>query len=187
MNVLIEAMGDRDASSLEIYHFDIPGEGLYSPEQLAKRIDDRVRFKIACRDLVQHRREQKVVVASHQSDAYIRAGAQCSFQFNCCVYATEPATEYEDPVGAICAARGILSTPASLVMIFSLIQLIRPCWNRRNQRIVPYLRCVSGGAVSLFPLAHRRIGTRIEASVKPLTIEADFSLMGAKQSTTDTS
>jgi len=137
MNVLIEAMGDRDASSLEIYRFDIPGEGLYSPEQLAKRVHDRVRFKIACRDLVQHRREQKVVVASHQSDAYIRAGAQCSFQFNRGVYATEPATEYEDPVGANCAARGILSTPASLVMIFSLIQLIRPCRNRRNQRIVP--------------------------------------------------
>jgi hypothetical protein len=162
VHVTVEAVGDRDASSIEIYRFDIPGEGLYSPEQLAKRIHDRVRFKIACRDLVQHRREQKVVVASHQSDAYIRAGAQCSFQFNRGVYATEPATEYEDPVGANCAARGILGTPASLVMIFSLIQLIRPCWNRRNQRIVLYLRCVSGGAVSTFPLEYVRIATRIE-------------------------
>src|SRR5216684_2541438 len=173
----IEAVGDHNASSIEIYRLDIPGEGLYSPEQLAKRIHDRVHFKIACRDLVQHRREQKVVVARHQGDAYIRAGAQCSFQFNRGVYTAEPATEYEDPVGAICAARGVLSTPASLVMIFSLIQLIRPRWNCRNQRIVPYLRCVSGGVVSLFPLAHRRIGTRIEASVKPLTVETEFSLM----------
>ena len=158
----IEAVGDRNASSLEIYRLDIPGEGLYSPEQLAKRIHDRVHFKIACRDLVQHRREQKVVVARHQGDAYIRAGAQCSFQFNRGVYTTEPATEYEDPVGAICAARGILSAPAYLVMIFSLIQLIRPRWNCRNQRIVPYLRCVSGGAVSTFPLEYGRIATRIE-------------------------
>src|SRR5260370_28198761 len=97
----IEAVGDRNASSLEIYRFDIPGEGLYLPEQLAKRIHDRVRFKIACRDLVQHRREQKVVVASHQSDAYIRAGAQRSFQFNRSVYAAEPAPQYKDPVCAI--------------------------------------------------------------------------------------
>ena len=152
MNVAIEAVGDRNAPSFEIYRFYIPGECVYSPEHLAKRIDDRVHFEIARRDLMQHRREQKVVVASHQGDAYIRAGAQCSFQFNRGVYATEPATEYEDPIGAICAARGILSTPASLVMIFSLIQLIRPCWNRRHQRIVPYLRCVSGSAVSTFPL-----------------------------------
>src|SRR5260370_28315628 len=162
MNVAIEAVGDRNAPSLEIYRFYIPGEGVYSPEQLAKRIHDRVDFKIACRDLVQHRREQKVVVARHQDDAYIRAGARCSFQFNRGVYTTEPATHYEDPGGAICAARGILTTPASLVMIFSLIQLIRPCWNRRNQRIVPYLRCVSGGAVSTFPLEYGRIATRIE-------------------------
>src|SRR5260370_13260028 len=112
----IEAVGDRNASSLEIYRLDIPGEGLYLPEQLAKRIHDRVRFKVACRDLVQHRREQKVVVARHQGDAYIRAGAQCSFQFNRAVYATEPATEYENPVGAICA-RGSLITPSSLAII----------------------------------------------------------------------
>src|SRR5260370_34472823 len=149
----IEAVGDRNASSLEIYRLDIPGEGLYSPEQLAKRIHDRVHFKIACRDLVQHRREQKVVVARHHGDAYIRASAQCSFQFNRGVYTTESATEYEDPVGAICAAREFLSTPASLVMIFSLIQLIRrPRWNCRNHRIFPYLICVSGGTVSTFPL-----------------------------------
>src|SRR5258708_39308819 len=117
MNVPIEAVGDRDASSLEIYRFYNSGEGLYAPEQLAKRIYDCVHFKVARRDLMQHRREQKVVVARHQSDAYIRAGEQCSFQFNRGVYATEPATEYEDPVRAICAARGILSIRASLVMI----------------------------------------------------------------------
>ena len=137
MNVLIEAMGDRDTSPFEIYGFYNSGEGLYSPKHLAKRIDDGVHFEIARRDLMQHRREQKVVVARHKGDAYVGSCAQCSFQFNRGVYATEPATEYEEPVGANCAARGILSTPASLVMIFSLIQLIRPCWNRRNQRIVP--------------------------------------------------
>src|SRR5260370_20516258 len=116
----IEAVGDRNASSLEIYRLDIPGEGLYLPEQLAKRIHDRVHFKIACRDLVQHRREQKVGVARHQGDAYIRAGAQCSFQFNRGVYTTQPSTEYEDPVGTICAGHAILSPPASLRMIFNL-------------------------------------------------------------------
>src|SRR5260370_36038237 len=102
----IEAVGDRNASSLEIYRLDIPGEGLYSPEKLAKRLHDRVHFKIACRDLVQHRREQKVVVARHQVDAYIRAGAQCSFQFNRGVCITETATEYECPFGAVCAVLG---------------------------------------------------------------------------------
>src|SRR5260370_3081420 len=100
----IEAVGDRNASSLEIYRLDIPGEGLCSPEHLAKRIDDRVHFKIACRDLVQHRREQKVVVARHQGDVYVAAAAQRSVQFNRGVDAAEPPTEYEDPVGAICAA-----------------------------------------------------------------------------------
>ena len=124
MNVPIEAVGDRNASSFEIYRFYVSREGLYSPEHLAKRIDDRVHFEIACRNLMQHWREKKVVVARNQGDAYVEAAAQCSFQFNRGVYATEPATEYEDPVGAICAARGILSAAASLVMIFSLIQLI---------------------------------------------------------------
>ena|SRR5260370_30291426 len=132
MNVAIEAVGDRNAPSLEIYRFYIPGEGVYSPEQLAKGIDDRVHFEIARRDLMQHRCEQKVVVARHQSDAYVEAAAQCSFQFNRGVYAPEPATEYQDSVGAICPARGFLSTSASLIIIFRLIQLIRSRWNRRN-------------------------------------------------------
>ena len=57
VDVAIEAMGDGDASSFEIYLFYIPGEGLYSPEQLAKRIDDGVHFEIARRDFMQHRRE----------------------------------------------------------------------------------------------------------------------------------
>ena len=59
------------------------------------------------------------------------AGAQRSFQFNRGVYATEPAAEYEDTAGAICALCGLLRTPASVVMIFGLIHLIRPRWNPR--------------------------------------------------------
>jgi hypothetical protein len=65
MGVVIEAVRDRDASSFEIYRFYISREGFYSPEHLAKRIDDCVHFEIARRDLVKHRREQKVVVARH--------------------------------------------------------------------------------------------------------------------------
>ena len=57
VDVAIEAMGDRDASSFEIYGFYISGEGLYSSEHLPKRIDDGVHFEIARRDLMQHRRE----------------------------------------------------------------------------------------------------------------------------------
>jgi hypothetical protein len=59
------------------------------------------------------------------------AGAQRSLQFNCGVDATEPAAEYEDAAGAISALCGLLSTPASVVMIFDLIHLIRPRWNPR--------------------------------------------------------
>ena len=57
VHVAVEAMGDRDTSPFEIYAFYISGEGLYSSEHLAKRIDDGVHFKIARRDLMQHRRE----------------------------------------------------------------------------------------------------------------------------------
>ena len=57
VDVAIEAMGDGNASSFEIYLFYIPGKGLYAPEHLPKRIDDGVHFKIARRDFMQHRRE----------------------------------------------------------------------------------------------------------------------------------
>ena len=57
------------------------------------------------------------------------AVAQRSFQFNRGVYAAEPAAEYEDTAGAICASFGSRGTPASIVMIFGLIQLTRPPWN----------------------------------------------------------
>jgi hypothetical protein len=53
----VEAMGNSDTSSFEIYLFYIPGERLYAPQQLPKRIDDGVHLKIARRDFMQHRRE----------------------------------------------------------------------------------------------------------------------------------
>src|SRR5260370_14074952 len=52
-----------------------------------------------------------------------------------------------------------------MIMIFSLSKLIGPRCNCRNQRIVPYLRCVSYGAVSTFPLEYGRIATRIDESL----------------------
>lgn len=57
------------------------------------------------------------------------AAAQRSFQFDRGVYAAEPATENEDPAGAIRASFGSQRIPASIIMIFSLIQLTRPPWN----------------------------------------------------------
>src|SRR5271165_4969999 len=57
VDMTIEAVGDRDASSFEIYSFYISREGLYAPEELPKRIDDGVHFKIARRDFMQHRCE----------------------------------------------------------------------------------------------------------------------------------
>ena len=57
VDVAIEAMGDGNASTFEIYLFYIPSERLYAPEQLPKGIDDGVHFKIARRDFMQHRRE----------------------------------------------------------------------------------------------------------------------------------
>jgi hypothetical protein len=126
----IEAVGDGDASSVRIKSFNVSGEGIYPPEHLAKRIDDSVRFEFARRDLMQHRCKQKVVVTDYQGDAYIAAAAQRRFQFNSCIYASEAAAEDKDPAGAICPACGLLRTSASVIMIFCLIQSIRPLWNR---------------------------------------------------------
>src|SRR5208337_41183 len=121
-------MSDRNTSSFEIYSLYISSEGLHLPEQLAKRIDDGVHFKIARRDLVQHRGEQKVVVARHQCDVYVTAAAQRSFQFDRGRYAAEAATQYEDTAGAICVSFEARRTPASIVMIFGLIHLICRLW-----------------------------------------------------------
>ena len=120
VDVEIEAMGDGDASPFEVYRFYVPREGLGSPEQLAKRIDDGVHFEIARRYLVQHRREKKVVVARHQRDAHVGPAVQSSFQFHRGVDAAEPAAKYQDPVGAICACAGL---GAASVFIFGLIQI----------------------------------------------------------------
>lgn len=78
----------------------------------------------------------KVVVARHQCDADVVAMAQRSFQFDRGVDATKPAAEYQDTVAAICLHYGLGRTPASVVMIFGLIQLNRPLWNRRKRLIV---------------------------------------------------
>jgi len=137
MDVAIETMGNRDASSFEIDSFYISGEGLCSPKQLAKRIDDRVHFEIARRDLVQHRREQKMVVARHQGDVDVVAAAQRSFQLDRCVNATEPAAEYKNTAGATFASFVLRRATASGVIIFGLIQLIRALWNRPKLRTVP--------------------------------------------------
>ena len=61
--------------------------------------------------------------------------------------------------------------------------MIRLHCNRRRYQECFNLRCVSGRAVSLFPLAWVRIRTRIDMPAKFPTVEAKFSLMGAKQST----
>ena len=68
----------------------------------------------------------------HKGDVYVVAAAQRSFEFNRGVYAAEPATKYQDPAEAIRASFRSGRTPASIIMIFSLIQLTRPPWNPRN-------------------------------------------------------
>jgi hypothetical protein len=126
----IEAMGDRNPPSFEIYVFYISRESFHSPEQPTERIYDGVHFEIARCDLVQHRREQKVVVARHQGDVYVTAAAQRSFQFDRGVYATESAPEYKDTAGAIRTSLVLGRTPASVIMILVLIQWTGPRWNR---------------------------------------------------------
>src|SRR5260370_40893756 len=52
-------------------------------ENLANRVDDVARRKIACRDLVQHRREQDEIPATDQGNFHIRAASERFLEILC--------------------------------------------------------------------------------------------------------
>jgi len=75
--MMIKSMRNRHQLPLQIDRLDLPGKETDSLKQLAHGVHDIAQIEIAGGDLVQHRSEEKKVVAVHQRYLDIGIAGQC--------------------------------------------------------------------------------------------------------------
>jgi hypothetical protein len=85
-----------DASRVQINRLNIGIDKLYMTKNAAKRVHDVAWIKIACCDLMQHRRKQDEIFAADERNLYVRPTRQPFVEVHCRVKPGEPATGNDD-------------------------------------------------------------------------------------------
>ena len=91
-----EAVRHRDHASVQIDRLDIADEHGRPLQQRPQRADDVRDVEVAGGHLVEHRGEEKEVVAADQGDLDVRIPAQQPFEVHGGVHAAESAAEHHE-------------------------------------------------------------------------------------------
>src|SRR5271157_1771611 len=104
--MMVEAVGNGDALVGKINAFHFAREEIHSLEHSAHRIDDSGEVQVTGRHLVQHRGEEKEILAVNERNLDIGLASERLFEFHGGIKAREAAAENQD------AFRPILAHPA---------------------------------------------------------------------------
>jgi len=94
VRVTIEPMRNNHLLLLKIDVLDIATKEIHVANHLADRINDISQVQIACRDLMQHRRKKKEVLAIY--DNHVKPRVSKLFELQRCIQAAKAAAENED-------------------------------------------------------------------------------------------
>src|SRR5215472_272617 len=95
--MVVETVRDSHDLPFKINRFHFPREEIDSLQQFSDGIDDICEIKITGCDLVQHRREQKEVVAVHKRDLHLGIACQCVIEVNRRMEPGETAAKNQNP------------------------------------------------------------------------------------------
>jgi hypothetical protein len=94
--MMTESVRNRYQLPLQIDEFNFAGKKVSPLQELSDRIHDIREIKIAGRYFVQHRSEQKEIVAIDQRDLDVGIAGQSVVEVDRCMQPREAATEYQD-------------------------------------------------------------------------------------------
>jgi hypothetical protein len=99
MRVALLSVDDRHAlgGEVDLLHFAVKEPHVL--QEFSNGIDDVGHVEIAHRHFMQHRREQRVILAVNDRDASPRISGDRLFQAERSVESAEPGTKYQNPFG----------------------------------------------------------------------------------------
>jgi hypothetical protein len=100
VRVPLESMRHNDLFLVYIDLVHVAAEKIHASDHLPDRINDVRQIQIACRDLVQHRRKQKEILAIYDSD--FESGVPTSLEFQRSVKTAKSAAENEHTRFVLC-------------------------------------------------------------------------------------